>query len=256
MASTSLVYATLKRLANKEQKGFITPEVFNVFASTAQMNVYNELFSDLVDAKRLSRQGFEMGRDKSVRKQKLEDLAFFVKRQVISLTDTAEERGLYAAAAPGVNGFLKPSDLGKIISIRAYDTDYKTAQFTVNQGTKMNPCELLYDIEKANYILGSNLSTPTHEYPVAIISKTIEIFPSTVQEIELTYYKLPENAFYAEIPNSVSPDGGIPDGLKIKNFTMPDHYVPELVAELAKLIGIRLRDPDTYAYGTKEEAAN
>ena len=56
MVSVLQVYTALKDLANKEQKGFITPQVFNSFAALAQMNVYNEMFSELVDAKRLMRQ--------------------------------------------------------------------------------------------------------------------------------------------------------------------------------------------------------
>ena len=54
MVSVLQVYTALKDLANKEQKGFITPQVFNSFAALAQMNIYNEMFSELVDAKRLA----------------------------------------------------------------------------------------------------------------------------------------------------------------------------------------------------------
>ena len=99
MVSVLQVYTALKDLANKEQKGFITPQVFNSFASLAQMNIYNEMFSELIDAKRLSRQNFDPGRDKSIRKQKEEDLAIYLKTVVLQLP------------------FMeKPSDLSKIIS--------------------------------------------------------------------------------------------------------------------------------------------
>ena len=79
MVSVYQVYQSLKDVANKEQKGFITPQVFNNFASLAQLNIYNEMFSELVDAKRISRQNLDPGRDKSIRKQKLEDLSFYIK---------------------------------------------------------------------------------------------------------------------------------------------------------------------------------
>ena len=51
MASVQAVYNSLKDLTNKEQKGFITPQIFNSLASLAQMNIYNEFFTELVDAK-------------------------------------------------------------------------------------------------------------------------------------------------------------------------------------------------------------
>ena len=85
MVSVLQVYNALKDLTNKEQKGFITPQVFNSFAALAQMNIYNELFTELVDAKRLGRQSFDPGRDKSVRKQRLEDLAFFARRSNLAV---------------------------------------------------------------------------------------------------------------------------------------------------------------------------
>ena len=258
MARIVLVYDSLKSLANKEQKGYITPTTFNNFAGLAQMNVFNELFTELVDVKRLSRQGFELGRDKSIRKQKEEALAYFVKKEVISINN---------------HRFPKPRNLSKIISIRVHDIEYSTMQYTVSQGNKMNSCELLYDIEKANYVLGSNLSTPTHDFPVALISEHIEVFPTTVQEIELTYYRTPgsigtQNSFgtitqgvidlppfYASTVNPNYPDGVIPDYSAIRDFMIPDHFVPELVAEMAKLMGIRLRDSNVYSFGEKEEAA-
>jgi hypothetical protein len=47
MASVNTVYTALKNLANKDQRGFITPAVFNSFAGVAQLNVYNSLFDKL-----------------------------------------------------------------------------------------------------------------------------------------------------------------------------------------------------------------
>ena len=78
MVSVQQVYNTLKDLANKDQKGFVTPMVFNNFAGLAQLNIYNEMFQELVKARQLQRQNFDPGRDKSVRKQILEDLSPFI----------------------------------------------------------------------------------------------------------------------------------------------------------------------------------
>jgi hypothetical protein len=105
MVSVQQVYDTLKDLANKDQKGFITPAVFNNFAGVAQINIYNELFQELVKAKQIQRQNFDPGRDKSVRKQATEDLSVFI---VSDLEITSED-----------TIFLKPVNLSKIISIIA-----------------------------------------------------------------------------------------------------------------------------------------
>ena len=150
MVSVLQVYTALKDLANKEQKGFITPQVFNSFAALAQINIYNEIFSELVDAKRLMRQNFDPGRDKSIRKQKQEDLSFFHRRIV---------GGAQNSLIP------KPSDLSKIISLHVNTSDSTPLQSVEGDFTDsdkpLNVCELIYDPEKLDRIIGSNLSHPT-----------------------------------------------------------------------------------------------
>ena len=247
MASIQQVYNTLRDLTNKEQKGFITPKVFNSLAFVAQMNVYNEFFTELVDAKKLSRQGFELGRDKSLRKQKLEDLSYFVKKTTIDSSG---------------NVFAKPHDLSKIISISIYDAIESGA---VTSATVRSTCEILYDIEKANYILGSNLSTPTRDFPVALVAEKVEVFPASVNRIELTYYKNPTSWKWGtmevgpQAPNysvtTLSNGIDVPNPVFMRDFMLPDHCVPELVSELAKLLGVRLRDPNVQAFASREEAS-
>ena len=53
--------------------------MFNNFAQVAQVKIFNRLFDELKDAKRMSRQGFNPGRDKSKFKQIEEDLSYFAK---------------------------------------------------------------------------------------------------------------------------------------------------------------------------------
>jgi hypothetical protein len=256
MVSVLQVYTALKDLANKEQKGFITPQVFNSFAALAQMNIYNEMFSELVDAKRLSRQNFDPGRDKSVRKQREEDLSFFHRREV--------------GVAP--NSLIpKPSDFSKIISLHVNGTDTTPLQSAESEFTDSLPaltvCELLYDPEKLDRIIGSNLSHPTSDFPVALVSAVdIEVFPE-VSTYSLTYYAKPtsfdsEGAITADPPyydfNVVDYTGEsleLFDAAGSRNFMLPPHYLNEVVMEMAKLIGIRLRDQQVSVFSTQEEAA-
>ena len=51
MISISEVYDAVRDLANKDQKGFVTPAVFNTFAAVAQQNVYNKIFDEITKAK-------------------------------------------------------------------------------------------------------------------------------------------------------------------------------------------------------------
>mgnify|MGYP001035326789 CR=1 FL=1 len=245
MVSVLQVYTALKDLANKEQKGFITPQVFNSFAALAQMNIYNEIFSELVDAKRISRQNFDPGRDKSVRKQKEEDLSFFYRREIYS----------------GLSGLMfKPLDLSKIISIV---TD---SGFLAGSVIKRTNVEVIYDAEKIEYILGSNLSTPTDDFPVALVGPTqIELFPTSLSSATLAYYAKPTSfnndgdidpnpPYYSfNVVNYTGEDVETFNSPTSRDFMLPPHYLTEVVMEMAKLIGVRLRDQNVSVFALQEE---
>ena len=65
MASVREVYNALKDIANKDQRGFVTPTEFNSFAPIAQMNVFNALFKRFMNANAMRKRGIDSGRDKS-----------------------------------------------------------------------------------------------------------------------------------------------------------------------------------------------
>mgnify|MGYP003629885858 CR=1 FL=1 len=263
MVSVLQVYNTLKDLANKDQKGFITPAVFNNFTNVAQINIYNELFQELVKAKQIQRQNFDPGRDKSVRKQVKEDLSYFVVSDLLIDNSTAQS-----------NIFYKPNNLSKIISISfsthdrteievvEEDDETKEADVTIKRHER-RPIELVYDVEKIDRILTSNLSTPTESFPVALIAEDIEVFPTTINDIRLTYYRRPGSIDSDGEPNDLPPTyvesaiGGSDffNPASSYNFMLPPHYLTELVMEMAKLIGVRLRDPSLAGFASQEEAS-
>jgi len=47
MASVREVYQSLRDIANKDQRGFITPVEFNSLAAVAQATVFNNMFKDI-----------------------------------------------------------------------------------------------------------------------------------------------------------------------------------------------------------------
>ena len=52
--SVNKVYQTVLRLCNKEKRGFLTPKEFNLFADTAQMDIFEQYFFDLSQHQRRS----------------------------------------------------------------------------------------------------------------------------------------------------------------------------------------------------------
>jgi hypothetical protein len=47
MISIDTVYQKVLALANKEQRGYITPQEYNLFADHAQMEIFEQYFYDL-----------------------------------------------------------------------------------------------------------------------------------------------------------------------------------------------------------------
>ncbi len=232
-ASISLVRDALLNLANKDQQGFVSDSEFNTFAQVAQLNIYNRLFDEIKDAKRLSRAGFNPTRDKSRIKRIEEDLSYFSKKLVVPKSDAL---------------FNKPSDLSRIISIST------KGNIMLDQSSK-KPIEVCYDEEKIERILLSNLSSPSEDFPVALVSDDIYIFPTSIKNIEVRYYKIPQGRLSTGERSGSQPtyfNGTASD----VDFELPEHYTSDLIYEIARMVGINLRDADVSNYASQEIAAN
>jgi hypothetical protein len=179
MASVQAVYNTLKDVVNKEQRGFVTPAMFNNFAQVAQLNVYNKLF-------------------------------------IIMGTSTRV------------------------------------------------PIELCYDESKIDRILISDLSAPSTSHPVALVGEDIEVFPSSIQRIRLRYYKYPQGRTMAGARSPNQPNYAVTaingndtfDTANSIDFELPDHYLSDLVYEVAQLAGLSIRDNNVINLMQQEEAEN
>ena len=240
MASVNEVYSALKSLANKDERGFITPKVFNTFAAVAQNKIFNDLFSDMTMARTLRARNVDAAGHMSLNKRLQEDLAYF------SIESTVSQ-------SSGV--FAKPEDLARIISMKTYGS------YVFGTSTS-TPIDIIYDESKLEYILQSDLSAPSATHPVAIVSNDIEVFPTTIKKIKVRYYKQPEGrspidgSRTALSPryNAISLGGSneVFDPTTSVDFELPEHYVPNLILEIGKMIGINLKDQDVYAYSNAE----
>ena len=228
------VYNAVKDIANKDQRGFVSVESFNRLAQQAQLNVYNNLFSEIEQYKRSSRQNINAGRDKSRRKQIEEDLSYFSKKQTLGKTNGVFEK-------------TDIEDLSRIISI-------STAGGVLMGNTTRVVIDICYDEDKIERILSSDLSAPSESHPVALISEDIEVFPSSINKILVRYYKVPKsrdsNGARTLGPPALDADA---TDAGSSHFELPEHYETELTVEVAKMIGINLRDADIINYTAAEQ---
>jgi len=198
------------------------------------------------------------GRENSIHTKLEEDLQYYVKQVLLSQADFdaydgEDEDGNIIAINPD-NAFtsLKVLDLYKVISMNASETGANV--------------ELVTNAEKANRILRSNLSTPTDDFPVALMfGNKFQVFPDSVTSVQLNYYRTPRSVYpiaqgdflagdfdYTSQPRyasmQIDPISGfvIQDPLNSRNFDLPPNNKSELILEITKLIGVRLRDKYLY----------
>ena len=232
------VYEAVRELANKDQRGFVTPQSFNKFAHQAQVNLFNNMFGEFEQARASVRRGISAKGNKSRIKRLEEDLSFYSTAETLPKDST-------------VSAFKK-SDLtynfARLISISS------SGSVLFGSSTR-TPVDIVYDEEKIERILRSDLNTPTESDPVALVSNHIEVFPETIKKIYVRYYRQPGardvNGKIVDTVPSLSTT--LTNQNTANHFDMPEHYEPELAIEIAKMIGLHLRDADMYNYSSKEE---
>jgi hypothetical protein len=251
------VYNAVRDLCNKDQRGFVTPEVFSTFAGIAQQNIFNEMFQELLVANRARKQGIDPARDKSLYKNVEEDLSYFITSRDLSddipedyIED--EDGTIINPANEGASVFSKPSDLARIISIHRTNTTVQVA--------------IVYNPELKERLLGSYLSAPSGTYPLAFVEENkISIYPNGVNSVTLRYYRQPASrqigvgVDLSSTPVYVEMVAGadiiVPDPINSRHFELPGHYKNEVIMEIAKMIGIRLRDNYLSGFAIAEEKA-
>lgn len=265
MASVYQVYSTLKNVANKDEKGFVTPQNFNTFAPVAQTTVFNKILEAIAisKAKRASSQGdANVFSDQSALKQDISTLIEFVNA---------------VTAAPGSADITRAGVTGRSWNKTAftgglYDISRIISVFVNNTQAVAQPGELLFDATKLQRILSSHLSKPNIFNPIIFYGDNIEVYPKSgvlnagtavdITSIDVSYYRIPRG----KSPTTGSPVLSNPrfgytltgtkeiySAASSVDFELPDRYVPVLVLEIAKMIGVNLSDADIYNYANQQE---
>ena len=80
MVPVDTVYQRVLALANKEQRGYITPLEFNLLANQAQMQIFEQYFYDLDQAKRIDSEETSLSDMVELVKNKL---SVFISKQAV-----------------------------------------------------------------------------------------------------------------------------------------------------------------------------
>ena len=222
MVNIDTVYQRVLALANKEQRGYITPQEFNLFANQAQMETFEQYFYEVNQFGRGPGNNTEYSDMIDILDEKI---GLFKKQRVLTAISSSAQ--LY-------NLPDKCYRLG-------------TLSYRGRVVEELNAKELLY----AN---ASPLAKPTARRPVYTRYENqsgtdmIEVFPKNLEggTIVATYIKNPEKVYWGY---NVIGSNALHDATNTKHFELHRSEESALVVKILAYAGITLNKPGLLQVG-------
>ena len=220
--SVDTVYQRVLALANKEQRGYITPQEFNLLANQAQMEIIDQYFYDINQFGRMHGNDTEYSDMLNLIDEKL------------SVLKTVN---LFTA----VGGFISRGALSNIYKIGTVIDSTNNVEIE-----EVNENELLY-------INLSPLAQPTESRPVYTSREDgLHIVPSTVSAVNISYVKLPSNVSWGYVVDGLG--NALYNSPVSSNFEIHKSEEVELVYKILKLAGVTIQRQEILSAGQGIEA--
>ena len=220
--SVDTVYQRVLSILNKEQRGYVTPQEFNLFANQAQMDLFEQYFYDINQFGRMHGNDTEFSDMLNILNEKI---------NIFEVT---------AAMTHAGNGvWTVPANLYRIGTIIYNNTEVE----------RINKNEFLY-------INKSPLTKPSNERPVFVTDsagyKVYGTAPLT-SGVTSNYIKRPATVAWAyTVANGVAQY----NVSNTTNFELHPSEETELVMKILELAGISTRELQVYQIAAQEEAKN
>ena len=221
MILVDTVYQRVLALANKEQRGYITPQEFNLLANQAQMEIFEQYFYDQKSEDRNLKNSTEFS---NVDEMLDEKLSIFKNIQTLTVT--------------GSTGIL-PSNMYRLGSLF-----YASSLIEVEQVTE----------EELMYLQQSPLAKPSIYCPAFVRSggDTVTLYPTPPTAINLNYIKTPVKVVWGY---AVINDKALYNSGSSTNFELHGSDETELVYKILSLAGITIAKPGLGTYAEQQITA-
>ena len=211
--SVDTVYQRVQSILNKENRGYLTPQEFNLFANQAQLEIFEQYFFDLNQFERLPKKDTEYS---NLVKTINERISKFKTSATLTFTTPY---------------FSMPSDMHKLGTVIYNST---------------TPVEEIDQKNLLEYTL-SPLTSPSTTNPVYIqnIQTTSSVWsivvdPSSIQSlITATYIRKPAEADWAY---QTVVGNALYDSSNSTNFELHDSEEPNLVIKILLYAGLSIRE--------------
>ena len=227
------VYQRVQSIANKEQRGYVTPLEFNRFANQAQLEIFEQYFYDLDQYLRRSGNDTRHADAVSILEEKI---ALF---EVFDI-----DLGSYSS------GYSLPAALHKLSTVEYYIS-----------ATESYECE---NVTKKDFrlIKNSNLSLPTNTHPIYTREgNTINIYKGststpyweelqTNNAVKIDYIKQPAVVNWGYVLDANN--DALYNSTASTNFELHGSEEPNLVIKILELAGVAMKAQDVYQIADKE----
>ena len=229
MINVDRIYQRVLTLANKEQRGYITPQEFNIFANQAQMDIFEQYFYDL--SQFLRRPG-----NNTVHADAVDML-----EEKISVFEKTKPLTLVSSNASSAGILSSIGDFYRLTSVRDGNIFFESV-------TK----------KEARLFQLSPLASPTKERPVYVLDQTnnkLEVFGRTPSSVDIDYIKKPAKVewTYIVVGNKALHNS---NASNLQNFELHPSEETKLVLKILTLAGITLKDPSLYQLAGVEDNKN
>ena len=218
MVKIDTVYQTVLALANKEQRGYITPQEFNLFADHAQMSIFEQYFYDLNQFKRVPGNQSDYADMITI----LEDK--------ISIFSTSVD--------------YEPAEIGVLP-----ENYYRSQGSVIVDNIK---AEKITKDEATAYV--SPLTSPTKSRPVYYFDNNSIYFMPASKKATFSYIRKPNKPEWTYVVVNdkalYNPSGNAVD------FELHPSEQKNLVNRILKLAGISIEDAGLVQVATQEEIKN
>ena len=203
--SVDTVYQKVLAFANKEQRGYITPQEFNLFADQAQMEIFEQYFYDINQFSRIPGNNHEYS-----------DM----------LTNLEEKISIFETTSSISNGIIGADNIYRLGTIIC-DGDLIVEEVQQDEILRMN---------------NSKLGKPTEKRPVYVRTgiNTATFYPSFSFTGTCTYIKIPNKPNWGYV---VVNDKPLYNSTSSTDFELHSAEESELIYRILAFTGISIEKP-------------
>ena len=219
MVNIDDVYQKVLAIANKEQRGYITPQEFNLFADQAQMDIFEQYFYDINQFNRIPGNNTEYADMLTLLEEKI---AIFKNIKLLNYQSPY---------------FQKPRELYRLGTLE----------------TGFGEIEQVTNKEYLNIKL-SPLAKPTLKRAVFVDTpQGYRIYPTFTNNVQCHYVRKPKIAKWGY---NIVGENALWDPGKSENFQLHPSEENNLIVKILALAGIAIKDVNLYQIASQEDAKN